>query len=148
MRNVAILTGICKMLHERFPDIDILIDENEEEIKAPTFFVQVNKLSNDQEFFLINKRVNCFVTYITPNDKILTEDKLNMIDDIQNIFTRYITINEKKKIPIFNNDVLDNQNTVRLTTEFYDVPDPVEENDYYEELMSIINIKYETNKEK
>lgn len=61
--NVDILKSINKVLHDNFPECDIVNDDQSVDVKVPTFFVKVNELSSVSRISYTEDIVNAYITY-------------------------------------------------------------------------------------
>jgi hypothetical protein len=102
---VDILYWTAKMLKTNFPNNNIYIDKNEQEIIVPSFFVQVNPLSIVEGFDMFKyKTVNLIIEYVDRTAR--SETKLQVIDDLQELIGRGITVAQangnKRTLPVFD----------------------------------------------
>jgi hypothetical protein len=121
---VDILYQTAKMLKTNFPNYNIYIDENEQEITVPSFFLQVNPIQIQEGFDLFKyKTVNLFIEYV--DRTALSEKKLQIIDDLQELIGKGISVvqanGEKRTLPVFNKKPTGNDGkTLLVTMQYYD----------------------------
>lgn len=125
----------------------ILIDDNEEQIKVPTFSVRLNLMGTDN--IIANQRMKTMsatITYIKPNSKSLTLDNLNIMDDLTELFDEYLEL-KTRKIPILSKDYLNNNSIFKMTFKFVDSKATRNEKpDYtYDDLMKVVNFTVNVN---
>jgi hypothetical protein len=151
---VDILLWTAKMLKTKYPNFNIYVDENEQEILVPSFFIEVVPARIEEKFdYTKYKTVNLIIEYI--DIKAMRQDKLQIIDDLSDLIGRGITVsqsNEKKRIlPVFNKKPTIGDIAIMLVTlEYFDgIADPEykEDDRSYDELMGILalNIKHKIN---
>ena len=141
IENVTLLYSITKTLKDNFPKNNILIDDNEEEIKVPTFHVKVSPLKNKNQFNLRNKLLNIHISFIEKVKK--QESSLKMIDSLTELFDENIYVNSRA-LPIIQKDIDNTDDSVNLsmTLNFFDErtnPD-VTPDTIYDALMGILKL--------
>ena len=141
IENVALLYSITKTLKDNFPKNNILIDDNEEEIKIPTFTVKISPLKSTNQFNWRKKLLNIHISFVEKVKK--QESSLKMIDSLTELFDENIYVNSRA-LPIFQKDINDTDACVNLsmTLNFYDertnpdaTPDTI-----YDALMGILKL--------
>lgn len=141
IENVELLYSITKKLKDNFPKNNILIDDNEEEIKVPTFHVKVSPLKSKNQFNWRNKLLNIHISFIEKVKK--QESSLKMVDDLTELFDESIYVN-LRALPIIQKDINDTDDSVNLmmTLNFFDErtnPD-VTPDTIYDALMGILKL--------
>ena len=152
INNVSLLYSITSKIRsqEKWNTAEkctILIDDNEERIKIPTFSVRLNLISTDN--ILSNQRLKTMsatITYIKPNSKSLSQDNLNIMDELTELFDEYIEL-KTRKIPILSKDYLNDNSIFKMTFKFVDSKSEQNEKpDYtYDDLMRIVNFTVNVN---
>lgn len=141
IENVAILYSVTKTLKDNFPKNNILIDDNEEEIKVPTFHVKVSPLKSKNQFNWRNKLLNIHISFIEKVKK--QESSLRMMDSLTELFDDNIYVNSIA-LPILEKDINDTDDSVNMvmTLNFFDertkpdiTPDTI-----YDALMEILKL--------
>lgn len=115
IENVAILYSVTKTLKDNFPKNNILIDDNEEEIKVPTFHVKVSPLKSKNQFNWRNKLLNIHISFIEKVKK--QESSLKMMDSLAELFDENIYI-DSIALPILEKDINDTDDSVNMTMTF------------------------------
>lgn len=141
IENIALLYSITKKLKDNFPQNNILIDDNEEEIKVPTFSVKISPLKSTNQFNWRKKLLNIHISFIEKVKK--QESSLKMVDDLTEVFDESIYVN-LRALPIIQKDINDTDDSVNLmmTLNFFDErtnPD-VTPDTIYEALMGILKL--------
>lgn len=141
IENTALLYSVTKTLKDKFPTNNILIDDNEEEIKIPTFHVKVSPLKSKNQFKWRNKLLNIHISFIEKVKK--QESSLLMIDSLTELFDENIYVNSRA-LPIIEKDIDNTGDSVNLsmTLNFYDErtnPD-VTPDTIYDALMGILKL--------
>lgn len=141
IENVAILYSVTKTLKDNFPKNNILIDDNEEEIKIPTFHVKVSPLKSKNQFNWRNKLLNIHISFIEKVKK--QESSLRMMDSLAELFDENIYI-DSIALPILEKDINNTDDSVNMTMtlNFFDertkpdiTPDTI-----YDALMEILKL--------
>ena len=139
-----LLYSLGKALKEQFKDCKLRIKKNQEEIKEPTFYVEVRALNTNSYKPYVDKLVNISITY---TDKVVDGEKLNnVLNDLESVFDLGIKVKDtflmfKSKNNTMNDDFL----TLNLTINYKDDRDIVDENDYYSELMEELYVDFNRN---
>ncbi|MDU1337450.1 MAG: hypothetical protein E6935_04470 [Clostridium butyricum] len=139
-----LLYSFGKALKEQFKDCKLRIKKNQEEIKEPTFYVEVRALNTNSYKPYVDKLVNISITY---TDKVVDGEKLNnVLNDLESVFDLGIKVKDtflmfKSKNNTMNDDFL----TLNLTINYKDDRDIVDENDYYSELMEELYVDFNRN---
>ena len=139
-----LLYSFGKALKEQFKDCKLRIKKNQEEIKEPTFYVEVRALNTNSYKPYVDKFVNISITY---TDKVVDGEKLNnVLNDLESVFDLGIKVKDtflmfKSKNNTMNDDFL----TLNLTINYKDDRDIVDENDYYSELMEELYVDFNRN---
>jgi hypothetical protein len=121
---VDILYWTAKMLKTNFPNNNIYIDKNEEEIIVPSFFVQVVPIDIKEGFDLFKyKTVNLIIEYV--DRTALSEKKLQVIDDLQELIGRGVTVAQangtKRTLPVFDKKpTIADAGILLVTLQYYD----------------------------
>jgi len=141
IENVALLYSVTKTLKDKFPTNNILIDDNETEIKVPTFHVKVSPLKSKNKFNWRNKLLNIYIEYIEPVKK--QENSLRMLDELTELFDDNIYVNSIA-LPIGEKDTNSDADPVSMTMtlNFFDErtnPD-VTPDTIYDALMGILKL--------
>jgi hypothetical protein len=142
IENVSLLYSVCKTLKDKFPSNNILIDENEEEIKVPTFSVEISPLKSNTEFSRRKKLVNIYISFV--EKKKTQESSLKMIDELIELFDENIYVNSRA-LPIVDKDIGNTSDSINLTMtlNFYDgKAEPVKDTPdaTYDALMGILKL--------
>lgn len=142
IENVELLYSVCRTLKDRFSNNNILIDDNEKEIKVPTFTVKISPLKNTNEFSRRKKLINIHISYVEEVKK--QETSLKMIDDLTELFDSNIYV-KSIALPISEKDIMDTNDSVNLsmTLNFYDgkaEPIPETPDAIYDALMGILKL--------
>lgn len=139
-----LLYSFGKALKEQFKDCKLRIKKNQEEIKEPTFYVEVRALNSNSYKPYVDKLVNISITY---TDKVVDGEKLNnVLNDLESVFDLGIKV--KDTFLMFkgkNNTINDDFLTLNLTINYKDDRDIVDENDYYSELMEELYVDFNRN---
>ena len=139
-----LLYSFGKALKEQFKDCKLRIKKNQEEIKEPTFYVEVRALNTNSYKPYVDKLVNISITY---TDKVVDGEKLNnVLNDLESVFDLGIKV--KDTFLMFqskNNTMNDDFLTLNLTINYKDDRDIVDENDYYSELMEELYVDFNRN---
>lgn len=141
IENVALLYSVTKTLKDKFPKNNILIDDNEEEIKVPTFSVKISPLKFTNEFNWRKKLLNIHISFVEKVKK--QESSLKMIDDLTELFDSNIYVN-LRALPISEKDIKDTDDSVNLsmTLNFYDERTNLDKtpDTFYDALMEILKL--------
>lgn len=139
-----LLYSFGKALKEQFKDCKLRIKKNQEEIKEPTFYVEVRALNTNSYKPYVDKLVNISITY---TDKVVDGENLNnVLNDLESVFDLGIKV--KDTFLMFqskNNTMNDDFLTLNLTIKYKDDRDIVDENDYYSELMEELYVDFNRN---
>jgi hypothetical protein len=140
-----ILLWTAKMLKTNFPNNNIYVDENEQDVAVPSFFIEVVPMSTKEMFDYIKlKTVNLIIEYVDRTAR--KEKKLQMIDDLSDLIGRGITVAQSdgsiRVLPVFNKiPTLSDATIMLVTLEYFDgKADPmIDEPDRdYDKLMGIL----------
>lgn len=153
---VDILLYTAKALKTNFPNYNIYVDDNEQEIIVPSFFIEVIPMPIKEGFDSFRyKMVNLIIQYVDRTAR--REKNLQIIDDLTEMFNRGLTVaqenGELRVLPIFEKKpTVTNDSTILLITmQYFDgyknPAKPSEDDRSYDDLMKIIklNIKASTN---
>lgn len=145
-----VLYYTAKILKENFPKYNIYIDENEEEIPVPSFFIKITPLTQTYHFDWIQKLVNINISYV--NKEWNQENRLNVIDAVTEAFRDRIIVGEKKPLrralPVFQEDFekTDDALIFTITLNYFDGRGRVDDlNREYDKLMEIIHLNIKGN---
>jgi len=133
IKYVELLYSTTLLLKDKF-NYKVNIEENEQEVKAPTFFVKVTPLTTDSYLRYSEKLVNITITF---TDKVITQEKLiDMQDQLNELFDICLIVGKRKLIldkKKFNKtkDLL----TVTLTLNYLDDKTNIPDADKYTALM-------------
>lgn len=149
---VDILLWTAKILKTNFPNYNIYVDGNEQEIVVPSFFINVIPIRTTEGFDTMrNKIVNLTIEYVDRTAH--RQNKLQIIDDLDELIGRTITVAQEdgtiRGLPVFEKKpTLTNTSTIMFATlkyfDGYKKPASPEEPDRsYDDLMEILalNIK-------
>lgn len=147
---VDILLWTAKMLKTNYPTYNIYVDENEKNITAPSFFIDVVPMQTDERFdYLKYKVVNLIIEYI--DIKAMKQDKLQMVDNLNDLIDKGIVVKQSngtnRTLPVFNKKPTFSNSTIMLVTlEYYDgknEPEISQPDRNYDDLMGILalNVK-------
>ena len=157
IKTVNILYGICSTIRsvkewETADDCDILISNNEEDIKNKTFHIKVVMGSTRNQINKQFRKASAYITYITPeltedSCSFLEEEYMNVMDKLTNLFSKKMEIKVGNKHRAwFNNpkiSYLNDNKTIVLDYEYFDKN--IEEDNPstdYDDLIEIINRRY------
>ena len=148
VQYVDVMYGVTKVLKDRFPKYNILINGNQEDIVIDTFSVYVLPVSSETSFSRDFKVLNVFITYINPEND--TEKRLITMQEVEQLFHEYLSVGVGKKksrfLPIFQKNYLTNEK-IQLTLNYYDDSQATYDSTY-NALMEIISMNmYINNKE-
>ena len=148
VKYVDVMYGVTKVLKDRFPKYNILINGNQEDIVIDTFSVYVLPVSSETSFSRDFKVLNVFITYINPEND--TEKRLITMQEVEQLFHEYLSVGVGKKksrlLPIFQKNYLTNEK-IQLTLNYYDDSQDTYDSTY-NALMEIISMNmYINNKE-
>lgn len=146
---VDILLWTAKTLKTNFPNYNIYIDGNEQEIVVPSFFVDIIPVKTTEGFDTMrNKLVNLSIEYV--NRTAHKQDKLQVIDDLDELIGRTIMVAQEdgtmRGLPVFEKKpTLTNTSTIMFTTlKYFDghkkPSNPEEPDRSYDDLMEILNL--------
>ncbi|WP_455793595.1 phage tail terminator family protein [Clostridium butyricum] len=133
-----------KRIKDHFKKCKLRVEKNQEDIKEPTFYVEVRALNTNSYKPYVDKLVNISITY---TDKVVDGEKLNnVLNDLESVFDLGIKVKDtflifKSKNNTMNDDFL----TLNLTINYKDDRDIVDENDYYSELMEELYVDFNRN---
>lgn len=119
MKLTDIQNSITKLLHSNFPTYKILVDNNKEDIKAPTFFVNVRPVKTENYMVYKNRLINVTITYV--NKVFKHEENLDVADSLVGIFNLILDVLDRhlliKDLTINETDELLN---CSFTLDFYE----------------------------
>ena len=95
VQYVDVMYGVTKVLKDRFPKYNILINGNQEDIVIDTFSVYVLPVSSETSFSMDFKVLNVFITYINPEND--TEKRLITMQEVEQLFHEYLSVGVGKK---------------------------------------------------
>ncbi len=150
---VDILYSTSKILKENFPNHNIYIDNNKQQVGIPSFYIQVvpviNKsISNKYRY----KITDLYITYV--DKKADNTLKLNTLDDMCEYLEEIPIYNSKdinKIVSYFNiierkiTNTIDP--TIKISFQYFDTKrEPIKENEgeMYEALMEILSLNLKT----
>ena len=111
--------AITKMLAKHFRDFDIIVDEQAEDVKIPTFFVSVRP---NNGLHYQTKKVNIDITYVNEEDN--HEENLEITDKLQELL--YLDFKVGNKTLLINNLVFSEPSFLicSFTVEFTEITLP------------------------
>ena len=156
IKTVNILYGICSAIRsvkewETADDCDILISNNEEDIKNKTFHIKVVMGSNRNQINKQLKKASVYITYIIPeitdnSCNFLEEEYMNVMDKLTNLFSKKMEIKVGRKHRAWFNpkiSYLNDNKTIVLDYEYFDKNiEEVNPNSDYDDLIEIIKRRY------
>ena len=156
IKTVNILYGICSTIRsvkewETVDDCDILISNNEEDIKNKTFHIKVVMGSNRNQINKQLKKASAYITYIIPeltddSCNFLEEEYMNVMDKLTNLFSKKMEIKVGRKHRAWFNpkiSYLNDNKTIVLDYEYFDKNiEEVNPNSDYDDLIEIIKRRY------
>ena len=156
IKTVNILYGICSTIRsvkewETADDCDILISNNEEDIKNKTFHIKVVMGSNRNQINKQLKKASVYITYIIPeitdnSCNFLEEEYMNVMDKLTNLFSKKMEIKVGRKHRAWFNpkiSYLNDNKTIVLDYEYFDKNiEEVNPNSDYDDLIEIIKRRY------
>lgn len=119
MKNNEILYAISNYLSLKVPNIEILINGNEEEINKSTFLISVRPLRSTSGIYDKRKITNVTITYL---DKVLNQEKnLGVIDMLEGLFKSKLKVKDRY-LNIENLEFVENEDCINcnFTLDFYD----------------------------
>lgn len=142
-----ILLYTAKALKTNFPNYNIYVDENEQEIIVPSFFIQVIPMDIKEGFDSFrNKMVNLIIEYVDRTSR--KEKRLQVIDDLTEIMGRGLIVAQEdgtlRTLPIFDKKpTLTKDSTILLVNlQYFDghknPANPEEDDRSYDDLMKIL----------
>ena len=125
--------AITKMLAKHFRDFDIIVDEQAEDVKIPTFFVSVRPIITNNGLHYQTKKVNIDITYVNEEDN--HEENLEITDKLQELL--YLDFKVGNKTLLINNLVFSEPSFLicSFTVEFTEITLPNEDGVKMEELF-------------
>ena len=114
--------AITKMLAKHFRDFDIIVDEQAEDVKIPTFFVSVRPIITNNGLHYQTKKVNIDITYVNEEDN--HEENLEITDKLQELL--YLDFKVGNKTLLINNLVFSEPSFLicSFTVEFTEITLP------------------------
>lgn len=139
--NIALLYSVTRKLKDNYPKYNILIDDNETEIVAPTFHVKISPLKSKNQFNRRNKLLNIHISYIEKVKKL--ENSLKVLDELTELFDDNIYVNSRA-LPIIDKIANSDADPVSITMalNFFDErtkPDQTPDS-IYDDLMRILKL--------
>ena len=144
---VDILLCTAKMLKTKYPTYNIYVDENEQYITIPSFFIEVVPMKIEEKLDTTKyKAVNIIIEYI--DIKAKKQDKLQMIDDLNDLIGKGISVvrsdGKSRTLPVFDKKpTLADATIMLVTVEYFDgqaEPQTKEADRTYDELMGILSL--------
>jgi hypothetical protein len=144
---VDILLYTAKMLKAKYPTYNIYVDDNEQVITIPSFFIEVIPMKTEEKLDKTKyKIVNLLIEYV--DRKALKQDKLQIIDDLNDLIGKGISVirsdGKSRTLPVFDKKpTIADMAIMLVTLEYYDgLAEPVtlEDDRSYDELMGILNL--------
>ena len=125
--------AITKMLAKHFRDFDIIVDEQAEDVKVPTFFVSVRPIITNNGLHYQTKKVNIDITYVNEEDN--HEENLEITDKLQELL--YLDFKVGNKTLLINNLVFSEPSFLicSFTVEFTEITLPNKDGVKMEELF-------------
>ena len=125
--------AITKMLAKHFRDFDIIVDEQAEDVKIPTFFVSVRPIITNNGLHYHTKKVNIDITYV--NEENNHEENLEITDKLQELL--YLDFKVGNKTLLINNLVFSEPSFLicSFTVEFTEITLPNKDGVKMEELF-------------
>ena len=156
IKTVNILYGICSTIRsvkewETADDCDILISNNEEDIKNKTFHIKVVMGSTRNQINKQLRKASVYITYIIPeltddSCSFLEEEYMNVMDKLSDLFSKKMEIKVGRKHRAWFNpkiSYLNDNKTIVLDYEYFDKnteeDNPSTDSD---DLIEIINRRY------
>ena len=150
---VDILLWTAKTLKANFPNYNIYVDEDEQEIIVPSFFIQVIPMKTTEGFDSFrNKMVNLIIQYVDRTAR--KEKKLQIIDDLDELIGKGLTVAQEdgslRVLPVFDKKpTLTNDSTIMLINlKYFDghknPAKPDEPDRSYDDLMGILALNIQT----
>lgn len=130
-----------KRIKDHFKKCKLRVEKNQEDIKEPTFYVEIRPLNSNSYKSYIDKLVNITITY---TDKIVDNEKLNdVLNELESIFDLGIKVKDtflifKNKTNTINDDFL----TLNLTLTYKDDRYINDESETYSALMEELYIDF------
>lgn len=152
---IDILYWTAKTLKTNFPNCNIYIDKNEQEIIVPSFFIQVIPIQVIEGFDTFKyKTTNLTIEYVDRTSG--SEIKLQIADELQELMGRGVTTIQangtKRTLPIFTkkltiNDIV----SLLITLQYYDghaePMNPEDPDKSYDGLMEILSLNVQNIKQ-
>jgi hypothetical protein len=138
IKNTDILYAVNLILDTKF-GYESFVEEQGEEVKVPTFFIQLSPLSSNSFLRYNEKLTNIVITYV---DKVITQESLlDIQNDLDDLFDMYIQVGtrkimiDKKKFNV-TKDFL----TMTLTLDYLDNKSSLPKNEQSTDKMGELNI--------
>ena len=142
-----ILLWTAKNLKTNFPNNNIYVDLNEQEVPVPSFYIEVIPMDIKEGFDSLRyKMVNLIVEYIDRTAR--KEKRLQIVDDLIEVFGRGLVVAQEdgtlRTLPIFDKKpTITNDSTILLITmQYFDghknPAKPEEDDRSYDDLMEIL----------
>ena len=127
VRYADVLLNISKKLKNSFPDYDIYIDNNGEEIRKSSFYIKVCPLTVSPEICKDLHLLNIYITYIDKvvsqinNLDVMSELLMNFRRELEVIPSKKSDLSESRFLPIIEKEVI-NENPIvfKMTIKYYD----------------------------
>ena len=151
---VDILYWTAKMLKTRYPNYNIYVDDNEQDVAIPSFFIEVVPTDTTEGFDGFRyKMVNLIIEYVDRTAR--KEKKLQMADDLSELIGRGIIVAQangnKRTLPVFHKKPTISDATIMLITlqyfDGYAEPTIVEPDRTYDDLMKILALNVKANED-
>lgn len=129
-----LLYSFGKPIKDNIKNCKLRLKDNLEDVKEPTFFIEIRPLSSSSYKYYNEKSVNIGITF---TDKVVDREKLNdVLNDLENIFD--IGIKVKNTFLMFENksiSINDYCLTMNLTIKYKDDKNTADENSYYSKMI-------------
>lgn len=147
-----ILLWTAKKIKTNFPNNNIYVDLNEQEVSIPSFYIEVIPMEVKEGFDSFRyKMVNLIIEYIDITAR--KEKRLQIIDDLTEIMGRGLVVVQEdgalRTLPIFNKKptITKDVSMLLVTMEYYDGHKnpaiPEEDDRSYDDLMEILALNIE-----
>lgn len=129
-----LLYSFGKPIKDNIKNCKLRLKDNQEDIKEPTFFIEVRPLSSNSYKYYNEKLINVSITFA---DEFVDNEKLNdVLNDLEKIFDAGIKV--KDTFLMFTNksiDIDDSCLTMNLTMNYKDNKNTTDENNFYSKMI-------------